>query len=180
MSPFDPFRGGVAQRGQCPLFYRFSYRRASLSTVCYVLSCVHQGWLYLLISRQNVPDWQTFILTCDHVSREYMLMSLQNWKMSHTPLTSGALARMSRVAILHIFIQSRTHNKFIWKIITNIIREKMFTSQCFRFLATRWSPAVARRGDHFRNVKIFVNYLIHSPDSVCSWMMGNIATTIPC
>ena len=34
MSPFCPFReGGVAERGQCPLFYRFFYCRASLTLV---------------------------------------------------------------------------------------------------------------------------------------------------
>ena len=33
MSPFDPFRGGGAQRGQCPLFYRFFYLRASLRSI---------------------------------------------------------------------------------------------------------------------------------------------------
>ena len=31
MSPFDPFRGGFVQRGQCPLFYRFFYLEASLT-----------------------------------------------------------------------------------------------------------------------------------------------------
>ena len=32
MSPFDPFRGGVAQRGHVPFFYRFFYLEASLSS----------------------------------------------------------------------------------------------------------------------------------------------------
>ena len=32
MSPFDPFRGGgVAKRGQCPLYLPFFFRRASLN-----------------------------------------------------------------------------------------------------------------------------------------------------
>ena len=127
--------------------------------ICYV----HLGWLpgseshpwkylmYLFISSKKCLTGK-LLLTCDNVSREYMLMSLQNWKMSHTPLTSGALARMCQVALLS---PPKADPTSLSERETNIIREKMFTSQCFRFLATRWSPAVARRGDHLRNVRFF-------------------------
>ena len=70
--------------------------------------------------------------------------------MSHTPLTSGALARICQVA-LKPFEKRKTNVK--------ISREKMFMSQFCKFLARSRSPAVVRRGEPLKIASNFQNPL---------------------
>ena len=58
MSPFDPFRGGVAQRGHVPFFYRFFYLEASLRKI--VVKVFHSR-LWDHIRYQNVCFFIVFI-----------------------------------------------------------------------------------------------------------------------
>ena len=63
MSPFDPFRGGVAQRGHVPFFYRFFYLEASLRDVARTKKRENVGKIPTLLSSQSWPclesvrDW---------------------------------------------------------------------------------------------------------------------------
>ena len=68
--------------------------------------------------------------------------------MSHTPLTSGALARICQVA-----------PKPFEKKNVNNSREKMFMSQFCKCLARSRSPAVVRRGEPLKIAGNFLNPL---------------------
>ena len=65
-------------------------------------------------------------------------------KMSHTPLTSGALARICQVAAL-LNVKRSIFKKETFYV--NMKREKMFMSPCCKFLVRRWSQAVVRKGE---------------------------------
>ena len=59
MSPFDPFRGGGAPKGDnVPFFYRFFYRRASLILFCLLSSqCKESIETYIREVKVTSPDY---------------------------------------------------------------------------------------------------------------------------
>ena len=93
----------------------------------------------------NVTFW------CISCKRDLKSSDLKG-KMSHTPLTSGALARICQVAALFNDKRSIFKKETLY---VNICREKMFMSPCCKFLVRRWSQAVVRKGEQlfFDNLK---------------------------
>ena len=67
MSPFDPFRGGVAKRGQCPLFLPFFYMRASLCIYIYLSKFFNGRCRGAVRSWEEEYDESVYCLATDRV-----------------------------------------------------------------------------------------------------------------